>query len=114
MEPLDLAHSIVDSLEDKKGEDILLLDLKDIAPVSDYFVIASGSSERTLKGLIDGIVEDMRVKHKIKPRLEGKPREGWLLADYGSVVVHVFSHAQRDYYQLDDLWEEAKVVLHLQ
>ena len=114
METLELAHSIVDTLEDKKGEDILLLDLKDIAPVSDYFVIASGSSERTLKGLIDAVVEEIRQKHSIKPRVEGKPREGWLLADYGSVVVHVFSHAQRDYYQLDDLWEEAKVLLHVQ
>jgi ribosome-associated protein len=114
LEPLELAHSIVDTLEDKKGEDILLLDLKDLAPVSDYFVIASGSSERTLKGLIDGVVEEMSEKHGIKPRLEGKPREGWLLADFGSVIVHIFSHAQRDYYQLDDLWEEAKVLLHVQ
>lgn len=114
MDPLKLARSIVETLEDKKGEDILLLDLQDVVPVSDYFVICSGSSERTIGGLMDAVVEETRDKHKLKPRIEGKPGEGWLLADFGSVIVHVFSNAQRDYYRLEDLWSGAKVLLHLQ
>lgn len=114
MEPLKLAHSIVETLEDKKGEDILLLDLKEVAPVGDYFVICSGSSDRTITGLMDAVVEETRKKHRVKPRLEGRPAEGWLLADFGSVIVHVFSNAQRDFYRLEDLWADAKVLLHVQ
>ena len=114
MKPLDLAHSIVDVLEDKKGEDITLLDLTQLPPLTDYFVICSGSSERTLKALLVSVVEDTQASHKLKPRVEGRPSEGWLLADYGSVVVHLFSPVQRDYYRLQDLWSEAKVLLHLQ
>ncbi|MCW5875772.1 MAG: ribosome silencing factor [Anaerolineales bacterium] len=114
MEPIELARSIADTLEDKKGEDILLLDLQDLAPLSDYFVICSGSTDRTIKALLDAVVDEAREKHKVKPRMEGKPEEGWLLADYGSVVVHIFSNHQREYYRLEDLWSEAKVLLHVQ
>jgi ribosome-associated protein len=114
LEPLDLARSIITTLEDKKGEDILLLDLTELAPLCDYFVICSGSSERTLKGLVDAVVEEAHQGFDLKPRLEGTPREGWLLADYGNVVVHVFSNAQREYYQLEELWSDAKVLLHVQ
>jgi len=114
LEPLELARSIAETLEDKKGEDILLLELKDIAPLSDYFVICSGSSDRTIGALMDAVVEETRVKFDRKPRQEGRPDEGWLLADYGSVVVHVFSTPQRDYYRLEDLWSDARVLLHMQ
>lgn len=114
MEPIELARSLAETLEDKKGEDILLLDLQELAPLSDYFVICSGSSDRTINALMDAAVDVAREKFKIKPRREGKPEEGWLLADYGSVVVHVFSNHQREYYRLEDLWSEAKILLHVQ
>jgi ribosome-associated protein len=114
LEPLNLARSIVETLEDKKGEDILLLDLQEQAPVGDYFVICSGSSDRTISGLMDAVVEETRDKFHVKPRLEGRPQEGWLLADFGSVIVHVFSNSQRDYYRIEDLWSEAKILLHVQ
>lgn len=105
---------MVEALEDKKGEDILLLDLRALGLFSEYFVICSGSSDRTLKGLLDAAVEAARTEHKTKAKLEGRPEEGWLLADFGSVVVHVFSNDQRDYYRLEDLWSQGKVLLHMQ
>lgn len=114
MEPLELARTVVASLEDKKGEDILLLDLKDLAPIGEYFVLASGNSERTLGALMDAVVKDARKKKVTRPVLEGEARDGWMLADFGSVVVHVFSTAQREYYRLEELWAEAKVLLHVQ
>jgi ribosome-associated protein len=114
LEALTLARGIVETLEDKKGEDILLIDLKELAPVGDYFVICSGSSDRTITGLMDAVVEETREKFHLKPRLEGRPQEGWLLADFGSVIVHVFSNSQREYYRLEDLWADAKVLLHVQ
>lgn len=114
MEPLELARSIAEALEDKKGEDILILDLQNLAPVSDYFVICSGSSDRTINALMDAVIAEAREKFKLKPKQEGRPEEGWLLADFGSVVVHVFSTDQREYYQLEDLWSQGKVLLHMQ
>lgn len=113
MEPLELARRIVESLEDKKGEDILLLDLHNLAPIGDYYVICSGNSERTLGALMKAVVSDLK-KGAPKPRLEGEARDGWMLADFGSVVVHIFSNAQRDYYRLEELWDDAKVLLHVQ
>lgn len=114
MDARKLANIIVEALEDKKGEDILLLDLTELPPLTDYFVLCSGSSERTLKALQDALLEESAKQTHTKPRLEGKPSEGWLLADFGTVVVHLFSPAQRNYYRLEDLWSEAKVLLNLQ
>jgi ribosome-associated protein len=113
LEPIELARKIVESLEDMKGEDILLLDVQDLSPIGMYYVIASGSSERTVRGLMNAVVGDLKQEMN-KPQLEGKAQDGWLLADYGTVVVHVFSKLQRDYYRLEELWADAKVLLHVQ
>lgn len=114
MEPLDLARKVVDALEDKKGEDIVLLDLDNLSPITEYFVLVSGSSERTLRGLLNTVAKDLKLNGHSKPRLEGNPDEGWLLADFGSVIVHIFSKSRRDYYALEELWSDAKVLLHVQ
>lgn len=114
MDGLAVAHTLVDALEDMKAEDILLLDLTGISPFTDYFVIATGLSDRMLRALIRSAQDAVREKHKIKGRLEGDAFEGWLLADFGDVVLHVFSSDQREYYQLEELWSEGKVLLHMQ
>lgn len=114
LDALEFARTIVDALEEKKAEDILLLDLKGIAPFTDYFVICSGTSERMLRALMNAALDEVREKFKKKTVVEGEPREGWMLADFGDVVVHVFSAAQREYYRLEELWSEGKVLLHLQ
>ena len=114
MDPLTLAHTLVDALEDTKAEDILLLDLNGIAPFTDYFVIASGTSERMLKALLNNARDAALDAHRIKPRVEGEAIDGWMLADFGDVVLHVFSREQREHYQLEALWEEGKVLLHMQ
>jgi len=91
-----------------------LLDLKDIASFTDYFVICNGTSDRMLDALAKTVVDDMRAQHKKKSRIEGEARDGWLVVDYGDVVVHLFSPDQRDYYQLEELWSEGKVLLRVQ
>lgn len=92
----------------------MLLDIHEIAYVADFFVICSGSSERMLNALLDAVVDEIRDSYKVKPKVEGQPEDGWLLADYGDLIVHLFSPDQRDYYQLEDLWSEGKVLLRLQ
>lgn len=114
MDALELARTIVDALEDKKGEDILLMDLIGVVPFTDYFVICTGTSDRMLKALLDAALDGAREQHKLKPKIEGESIEGWMLADFGDVILHVFSEVQRDYYSLEELWSEGKVLLHLQ
>lgn len=111
---MELAHTIVNSLEDKKGEDILLLDIKDVASFTDYFVLCTGTSDRMLNALAEAAVESARVQHHKKGRKQGEPREGWMVVDYGDVVVHLFSPDQRKYYDLEELWSDGKVLLRVQ
>jgi ribosome-associated protein len=104
----------VNSLEDKKGEDILLLDIKDIASFTDYFVLCTGTSDRMLSALAEASMEAVRQKHRKKGIKQGEAREGWVVLDYGDVVVHLFSPDQRDYYDLEELWQDGKVLLRVQ
>lgn len=114
MSTLELPYAIVDALEEKKGEDILLLDLRGVTEFCDYFVICTGTSDRMLDGLADDLVRNIRTSHKRKGQLEGQARDGWLLVDFGDVIVHLFSPDQRDYYALEDLWEDGKPLVHIQ
>jgi ribosome-associated protein len=114
LEALEVARTIVNALEEKKAEDILLMDLTGVAPFTDYFVICTGTSERMLRALVHAALDEVRETHGMKTRIEGETLDGWLLADFGDVVLHVFSLVQREYYDLEDLWHEGKILLHLQ
>src|SRR5512133_229952 len=111
---MDLARSVVTTLEDKKGEDILLLDIQNLASFADYFVVCNGTSDRMLESLADAILESAKKQFGINSRVEGQPEDGWLVVDLGDVVVHLFSPDQRDYYDLEKLWDRGKVLLRLQ
>ncbi|HNB54075.1 MAG TPA: ribosome silencing factor [Anaerolineales bacterium] len=114
MDSLEVARTIVNILEDKKAEDIVLMDIQEVTTIADYFVICSGTSNRMLDALADAVRDQMRDKHQIKGRIEGLPQNGWVLADYGDVVVHIFSEDQREYYRLEELWAAGKTLLKLQ
>lgn len=104
----------MDALEEKKGEDILLLDLRGQTDFTDFFVIASGTSERMLQALADAAVEHVRTTLQARGRIEGSAGEGWVLVDFGDVVLHLFAPEKRHYYRLEDLWKQGKVLLRLQ
>jgi len=110
---LNLARDIVDALEDKKGEDIVLLDIKDIASFTDYFIICTGTSDRMLDALANTAVDEIKKKYKKKGKKQGLSRDGWVVVDFGDVVVHLLSPDQRDYYGIEELWEDGKVLLRL-
>lgn len=115
LEPIELARRIVDIISDLKGEDIVLLDLHEVTPIADYFVVCTGSSERQLKAIVDKVTETIRDENRIKPyQVEGDAASGWVLVDYGAVVVHAFAESQRDYYDLEGLWSEGKTLLRMQ
>ena len=112
--PLDLARRIVELAEDKKAADIVLLDLAGLTTLADAFVICSGGSERQISAIADGIVEGLRDE-RVKPiGREGTPASHWVLVDFGSVIVHVFTPPERDYYSLEKHWSLARVVVRVQ
>ena len=108
---LQLALAAAQSAEDNKGQNVTVLDLRDQTVIFDYFVIATGSSQRQLRAISDAI-DDVLQKELGHPRLgtEGYQDSKWILLDYGSIVVHLFDAASRDYYGLEDLWAGAKKV----
>ena len=102
-------------MEEKKAEDIVLLDLRGQLVFTDYFVICTGTSERQLNALAEAVDDVAHHQFRLKrPRTEGRAEGGWLLMDYGSVIVHAFSAEQRHRYKLEELWHEGKVVLRIQ
>ena len=113
-EALALARRIVDLASDKKASDIVLLEIGGLTTVADYFVIASGQSERQLSAIADGIVESLREEGTRPIGREGSANAHWLLLDFGSVVVHVMAPPERDFYQLERLWADAPMLLRVQ
>lgn len=111
---LEMARELVNVLEDKKAEDILLLDIHEIAAFADYFVICNGSSDRMLTALGEAVAEAAHRLFQLPARIEGRPEDGWLLIDLGDTIVHLFSPDQREYYRLEQLWDRGKVLLKLQ
>ena len=111
---LDLARRVVELAEDKKAADMVVLELAPLTTLADYFVICSGGSERQLDAIADGIVEGLRPE-KVRPiGREGTAASHWVLLDFGSVVVHIFTPPERDYYGLEKHWSEAKTILRVQ
>lgn len=91
-----------------------MLDIHELADFAEFFVICSGTSDRMLHALADGVIEQVRKEYGQKGRLEGSPDDGWLLIDYGDLVVHLFSPDRREYYRLEELWGQGKILLRLQ
>jgi ribosome-associated protein len=93
---------------EKKAIDIVLLDLREIATFTDYFVITSGSNERQVQAISDGILETLKKAGTSAARVEGYKTAEWILLDYGDFVVHVFDEKARRFYDLERLWRESK------
>lgn len=114
MNSLELAHVVVEAIEDKMGASILLLDLQGISIVADYYVIATGGSDRHLKALARAVTELYGHKRTRLRDLDDQATSGWVLLDLGEVIVHLFIGRQREYYGLEKLWSDGKVLLRVQ
>jgi ribosome-associated protein len=113
-EALEIAQKLVETLDEKKGEDILLLDLIGVCSFADYFVFCSGTSERMLRALAEEVQLTVKKKYEVHARnVEGGPEAGWILMDYGDVILHLFSPETRNYYQLEELWRDGNVLLRM-
>ncbi len=113
LETTEIARRAVDAASDKQASNIVMLDMRDVCSFSDYFVISSGDSDRQIKAISEEI-EKVLKQAGISPRhREGTADSGWMLLDFGSVIIHIFSPNQREFYQLEDLWNQAKQVVRI-
>lgn len=110
----EIAHKIVSALEEKKAENIILMDIQEVASFADYFIVCSGTSDRMLRSLADVVSETAHKEASLRVKLEGSAENGWIVADCGDVVIHLFSPSRREYYRLEELWDKGKVLLRLQ
>ena len=90
------------------------MDIKEQAFFTDYFVICSTNSDRQLKALASDLSRTMREQHGIHSKPEGQPESGWMLVDFSDLIVHLFSEEKREYYQIEELWQEGKTLLRIQ
>lgn len=105
-----MAKLAYQALEEKKGEDIQVIEIKDISIIADYFIIANGMNAPQVDALVAS-VKDTLGKEGFEPkRIEGVRSASWILLDYGDVVVHVFSKEDRLFYNLERIWRDGKTV----
>ena len=110
MEMLDIVKKAVEALEDKKAEDIKVIDIKGVSSIADYFIIANGSNDSQVRALVENVEEKLS-----KEGFEPKQREGyglgsWVLLDFGNIIVHVFDKENRLFYDLERIWRDGKYI----
>ena len=114
LEAVELARRAVEAASDKQADDIVMLDMRELCTFADYFVVCSGGSERQVKAIADAIAETMSKEGAECYRSEGGVDSGWLLMDYGDVIIHIFDSAQREYYKLEKLWSKATPLVRIE
>ena len=107
MESLDLCKKIVSILDEKKGSDIVVLDISEISVLSDYFVLVSAENARQLEALKDAVEDAVQLDNR---KAEGESSSGWILLDYKDVIVHIFDKDTRSFYNLEKISSDAKRV----
>jgi ribosome-associated protein len=111
---LTMARAIVDVAVDKKASDVTLMEIGQVTTLADFFVIATGNSDRQIGAIASGIRDQMKEQGLTLLQQEGESSEGWVLLDYGQIVVHVFAAEQREYYDLERRWSDAPTLLRIQ
>ena len=114
LEAEKIARLATELAAEKQAKDIAMLDVRAVCSFADYFVICTGDTRRHIEAIWQAIDDVLRAKHVAAHHNEGTADSGWLLADFGPVIVHIFGPVERDYYQLDKLWDKAVPVVRIQ
>lgn len=101
---------IINALEDKKAEDIQLIDISEISTIADYFVITDGLNRSQIQALSDNVEEKLALKGIRPKNIEGYNSANWILLDYNDILVHIFDKESRGYYDLERMWRDGKTV----
>jgi len=107
MDPLGKAEAARDILDDRKAQDVRLIDLRGASAVTDFVLVASGNSAPHLKAMFNALMRRLKDRGEHCYRRAGQPEGGWLVLDYVDVVIHIFSREARVYYAIEDLWPDA-------
>ena len=108
MEVLDIAKTAVTALAEKKAEDVVVIDIREISTIADYFVIAGGSNQNQLSAMRDAVDEALCKAGVNARHIEGNHSSTWILMDYQDVIVHLFSREDRAFYDLERIWRDGK------
>jgi len=114
LESLQLAHTLVDIIEQKQATDIVLLDVHEQTSLATYFILATVDNERQAKAIEDDLLEKLKLQQNLRPlSVDGLDGQGggWSILDYGDVIVHLLTEEMRRYYRLEELWSKAHVVV---
>jgi len=114
LEAIEIARRAVEAASEKQAADIILLDTRQVCSFADYLVICSGDSDRQIEAIWQEVDRMLREQKVVPHHSEGTASSGWILLDFGDVIVHVFGSAEREYYQLDRLWDKAIPVVRIQ
>ena len=106
-----MARTVVDLASENLADDILMLDLRQVAPFADYFIIMSAESARQIEALEEDITKALKEANVNRFHREGTPHSGWVLLDFSDVVIHIFSPEEREFYALERLWSKAPQVV---
>ncbi|MCR5793282.1 MAG: ribosome silencing factor [Lachnospiraceae bacterium] len=106
----ELIKVVYDALEDKKAENITIIDIQNLTTIADYFVIADGTNTSQVQALVDNVEEKLAKAGERPIRIEGIKNSGWILMDYGNFVVHIFSKEDRLFYDLEQIWRDGKTI----
>ena len=105
-----MAKIAVKALEDKKAEDVKIIDIGGVSTIADYFIIANGNNQNQLQAMRDAVEEDLyKAGYPVK-QIEGNSNSGWILMDYNDIIVHVFSKEDRLFYDLERIWKDGKEI----
>lgn len=106
----EMVKTACHALSEKKAEDIRIIDIGDVSPIADYFVIASGANANQLQAMVDAVDEELTKAGHSAKQIEGNRNSSWILMDYTDIVVHVFSKEDRLFYDLERIWTDGKKV----
>ena len=109
-EALQRACLAAKTAADNKGQDVVVLDLRHITPIFDFFVISTGPSRRVVHTIVEETDAALRAVGDVRVGVEGYDASKWVVQDYGDIVVHVFDPDTREYYKLEELWADAKKI----
>ena len=105
-----MAQIACKAIDDKKGQDIKIIDIHNVSLIADYFVIASGTNSNQVQAIVDNVEEQLGRAGFEAKQIEGNRNSSWILMDYGDVIVHVFDEENRLFYDLERIWRDGKVL----
>lgn len=106
MEVIEQARIAVKAMEDKKAEDIKIIQISDLSPIADYFIIATGDNVRQVHAISNSIEEELGKNGIVPKQIEGYQNANWVLMDYGDIIIHVFDKENRLFYNLERIWKD--------